>query len=254
MLDALTGEAGRFVEVLGQVDSDTAVPTCPAWDVRRLTEHTGMIHRWVAEVVASGTRERLPKPSLDIGEDLVAWFADGVTAVLAALTNARAEGVHWNWAEAPDSLEFWMRRMVHETLVHRQDLEIAAEVPHASADDVVVADGIDELFEWFAGGIPDWASFRSDGVIVGLDAADGVHHWRLELGRCFGTHRSEEVDLAALLVADPATSPDTTVTAPLDVLHRWVWGRTRPADSPRVQVTGDDRHAGTLRATIAETT
>lgn len=254
LLDALTGEIGRFVEVLGAADVDDRVPTCPDWDIEHLTVHTGMIHRWVAQVVSTGTTERLPKPELVVGDDLPDWFADGGSEVLAALTAAKPDEVHWNWAGAPDSLAFWMRRMVHETLVHRLDLEIAAGVPIASADDDVVADGIDELFDWFAGGVPDWGTFASDGVIVALASVDGAHQWRLELGRCHGTHRDEEVDLAAFLVVDPASEAATTLTAPLGVLHRWVWGRGNLVDAPNAHVAGDQAHLHTLRATIADAT
>ena len=38
---------------------DTPVPSCPDWDVTALLRHVGKIHRWVAQVIATGDMNKI---------------------------------------------------------------------------------------------------------------------------------------------------------------------------------------------------
>src|SRR5262245_606505 len=64
---------------------DAKVPTCPAWDVRKLVAHQGMVHRWAA---ANLRRDRDHKTSdsraaAAAAPDLLEWFASGMDDLLA---------------------------------------------------------------------------------------------------------------------------------------------------------------------------
>ncbi|MFJ7770051.1 maleylpyruvate isomerase N-terminal domain-containing protein [Streptomyces sp. NPDC097107] len=64
-------ETATFVEILDRegvllasaaeaAGVDAKVPTCPGWQVRDLLRHTGMVHRWAAEIVAEGHAGPVP--------------------------------------------------------------------------------------------------------------------------------------------------------------------------------------------------
>ena len=113
----------------GAVPLDTPVPTCPGWDVARLVQHLGFIHSRVAFVV-SNQRTKAPDPGelspAPDGAASISWFAEQRTAMLAALTAADGDALVWNWtADSPGPVNFWFRRMAHETLIHRVDIELA---------------------------------------------------------------------------------------------------------------------------------
>ncbi len=80
---------------------------------------------------------------LDRGPPTPAWIVEGGTSLSATLRGADPDGAMWAWG-ADQHVRFWSRRQLHETLVHRIDLELAgAGEPTAAAD--VAADAIDEF-------------------------------------------------------------------------------------------------------------
>ena len=50
----LRGEATRFADAVERGPLDAPVVACPGWDVRRLAEHLGAIHRWARYAAANG--------------------------------------------------------------------------------------------------------------------------------------------------------------------------------------------------------
>ncbi len=80
---------------------------------------------------------------LDRGPPTPTWIVEGGTSLLATLRGADPDGAMWAWG-ADQHVRFWSRRQLHETLVHRIDLELAgAGEPAAEAD--VAVDAIDEF-------------------------------------------------------------------------------------------------------------
>ena len=147
------GEAARAAGL------DAAVPTCPAWDVRELVAHVGMVHRWAAahlegrgdEIGSGATVKREGRDS----PDPVAWWADSA-AVLAAVLRAAPDDVaamvflH----DAPPPRRFWARRQCHEATIHAVDAQAARRGRAPTADESglgeeLAVDGLEELLTGF---------------------------------------------------------------------------------------------------------
>ncbi|WKX73628.1 maleylpyruvate isomerase family mycothiol-dependent enzyme [Streptomyces sp. XD-27] len=155
-------ETDEFIEVLereGQLLGEAAriagtgapVPSCPAWRVRDLVAHTGVVHRFAARFVAEGLPARVPppeEPGFD-GDALLDWYRDGHRALVRTLTEAPPDVDCFAFLPAPTPLAFWARRQAHETAVHRVDAETAAGAGLSPFDAGFAADGIDELLAGF---------------------------------------------------------------------------------------------------------
>lgn len=129
-----------------------AVPDCPQWNVGELVLHLGRIHHFFAEMVRSG-RDR-PFPLSEIAapteSDLIAWAQQGKESFVIEVTTHGSTDFAWSWTQ--DKTVAWvLRRLLHETLVHRWDLENAVgnKMP---TDAAVASDCIDEFLVSFVAG------------------------------------------------------------------------------------------------------
>ena len=137
-----------------QAGPDASVPTCPAWTVRQLVAHQGMVHRW-ARANLLGQECHPPTWNAKGQEvaDPITWLLDGAEALTAAVRavpdDVRAM-VFLKEAPAPRA-----RRQCHETTIHAVDALAAAlgrmPLPEDAdrVDPVVALDGIDELLTGF---------------------------------------------------------------------------------------------------------
>jgi len=122
------------------------VPSCPDWTVGELVAHTSGAHRFWAQMAAglgdprSAVRASAPAPEL-----VVEWFEDGLTRLLDTLRAADPASPVWTWAPIENPTVSWIiRRMTHETVVHRWDVQNALGAP-GSIEPELGSDGIDEL-------------------------------------------------------------------------------------------------------------
>lgn len=135
---------------------DGAIPWSDAWTVQACAQHVGMVHHWVARVVAGrptadfGARAELTVPELD-DPGLDGWVAEGAASMLEQLRTTDAGEPCWSWWPDDPSVGFWQRRMAQETLVHRWDIELGAGGEVAPFDPAMAADGIDEFLDAFVG-------------------------------------------------------------------------------------------------------
>ena len=154
-LDAVDLESSRFLVAAsnGAAPLDAPVPTCPGWDVAQLVRHVGFIYSRLALVVTAQRTEvpdRSELPDPPDGEARLGWFAEQRTAMLAALEAASGDTLVWNWTgNSPGPTSFWFRRMAHETLIHRVDMELARGSEPTEADPEVATDTVTEFFELF---------------------------------------------------------------------------------------------------------
>jgi len=139
-------ETSRLAVAVGGLAPTTSVPTCPEWTVRDLVTHVGTGHRWAAEVVEGRMQTPPPYAVVDAPQDRGAW-SDWLTAGAARLTRAvrdcGADAPVWTW-RAEGTAGFWLRKMLHDELVHRFDIELACGGPGEVAPDVA-ADGVQDL-------------------------------------------------------------------------------------------------------------
>jgi uncharacterized protein (TIGR03083 family) len=148
-LDHLSADATRFADVLETATLDLPIQACPGWDLSRLAEHLGYIHRW-ANFCATQARP----PSADEAERLdpfepdraAPWLREGAAVLVAALRDLDPDAPTWHPFPVDRIARVWPRRQAHETAMHRWDAERAAGMD-ATIDPDLASDGIDEYFE-----------------------------------------------------------------------------------------------------------
>jgi uncharacterized protein (TIGR03083 family) len=171
-IDRALDEIDRLAWIADGADPGEPVPTCPGWNMAKLVKHTGSVHRWVTEIVSTRSSDRVDIRSLDLGlpgkeSDYAGWLADGAEPLAGALRDAGPDTPVWAWG-ASNVSGWWARRMLHETTMHRADVEITVgETPQV--DPVTAADGIDE----FLTNLP--TATRAKDKLADLPAGESLH-------------------------------------------------------------------------------
>lgn len=157
-LDGVRDNARLFVEAVRRAGVDAPVPTCPDWTVADLARHQGRVFYWVSAIVETKAQEyidRTPFEEEAQRADPLAFVESGAEHALAVLSAADPETPVWNWLDGgPGPARFWLRRMAHETVVHRADAEAAAAGRTGTSrvePAELAADGIDEFLVFLDG-------------------------------------------------------------------------------------------------------
>ncbi|WP_030145073.1 maleylpyruvate isomerase family mycothiol-dependent enzyme [Spirillospora albida] len=231
---ALEAENAAFAAGFAEGDLDEPVPSCPGWSVGDLVRHLGGIHRWASGTVRVGAPRRLSLREIGVSFPVVAgdhaeWFAEGAGRLLAILRAADPDAPVWTWG-TDRHVRFWSRRMLHETAVHRCDLDLALGRPPVVAPEGA-ADGIDELLgnlESAAAFAPKIENLRGDGETLLFAAPEGRWLLRLLPDR-FEWTRAD----------DPAPRADAVVRGGVSDVFLFLWGRRKLGD-PHLEFSGDD--------------
>ena len=147
-LHHLANDSERFAALLETASTDVPVAACPGWDVLRLAQHVGQIHRWAAFCVTNGRAPTADDPSLESfdPENAAEWFRSGAAALVTTLAAADPDAPTWHPFPVERVGAVWPRRLAHETAMHRWDAERAVGLD-AEFDAELASDGIDEYFE-----------------------------------------------------------------------------------------------------------
>lgn len=220
------------------VDLDAHVPTCPDWNVAKLTIHTGQHHRWVADAIRKRGEapDEPPKPGLR-GDDLVEWFRAGWRDLADLLDTVADDDPAWTWS-GDNRAGFWRRRTALETLVHRWDAENAAGRA-TPLDPALSTDGIDEmLFVMMGQGVYSGPRFRME-----VSTSDTNSSWTLDV-------EDGQTPLAAAST-EPASAGEgvVSVVGAAENVLLFLWGR-RGADA--VTLDGDDGARSALLRWLSE--
>lgn len=228
-----------LAEIVAEHDLGLPIPTCPEWTLRQLVTHVGRVHRWVAEIAR--TRSAVPIPFREVPDgklpgdraEQCAWLRAGAARIVDAVQEAGSDLV-WSFT-GPAPARFWMRRMAHETLVHRADAQLAAGAePEPAIAAEVAADAIDEWLTLLAAGILGNADARAGALPAGAslhvhatdDGLDGRGEWMIRR------------DADGLAVEPGHGKGDAALAGPAASLLL-VLMRRRPASGPAVTVHGD---------------
>lgn len=177
----LITENAAFADLLRDADLSTPVPTCPEWTLEQLMRHVGRGDRWSAQIVAGRSTDYVDPRTVAGGkppagrESEIAWLREGVRALLDAVDKSGAQTTVWTFL-GPRPAHWWIRRRLHETVVHRADAALAL----GSAVDIdphIAADGIGEYLERVAIRSHEWAAAAGDqplaeGQSIHLHATD----------------------------------------------------------------------------------
>jgi len=241
-LDSLDLESSRFLVAVSNdaASLDTPLPTCPGWDVAQLVNHLGVIYSRVALVV-SGRRTEAPDhrqlPTVPDGEARLGWFAEQRTAVLAALETADDDTPVWNWTEdSPGPTSFWSRRLTHETLIHRVDVELAQGFEPAHAYPEVATDTVTEFFELF------YPRFESQILAAGL--GDSMHLHATDVA---GAEWTLNPRVSGSAITREHAKAGVALRATAFELACWTWGRL---PTERLEILGDRQIADRFREVV----
>ncbi len=249
-LRSVERDAATMAAIADIVPLDSPVPSCPDWDLRELIVHTGIVHRHKAALVRDAWVDSQPeRPHGPFGADLIVWFEEGVADLVTVLRNADLTQPAWTWCVHEHSARWWVRRMAHETAIHRADAELAGGlVPEL--DQELAVDGADEVINESLVGGPAWGTVTPKDRVFELRAGD--RSWRLRTATFSGTSpRSGEkyTDLGTLVFDDG--QPDTVIDTDGSALDLWLWGR---GDLPSGAVSGDSDLVAQVRDIAAQAT
>jgi uncharacterized protein (TIGR03083 family) len=222
---AATEREGLAVLAAGKAGLDAPVPPCPGWTVADILGHLGRVHRSVSEIIE---RRALEIPPVDIpkpptGDDLLGFFEDGLSRVVAALASIEPDEPVYSWS-GHGTGAFYHRRMAHEIAVHRFDAESAHGAP-SPFDAEMAADGVDEYLSMV---LPFSARRWSRSIPAGslhLHRTDGPGEWLVR------------ADGDGLVMTREHAKGDVAVRGPASDLFLFVWHRGR---GPGLALFGDE--------------
>ncbi|MEU4251494.1 maleylpyruvate isomerase family mycothiol-dependent enzyme [Amycolatopsis sp. NPDC026612] len=238
LLTALGAEGGLLADAVRTAPIEAPVPACPGWSIGEVGRHVGSLYRMVRRRLADGRSPddwpRDPAP----GQSLQAFLQKGLTELLDELAAHDPEERADTWWPADRTYGFWCRRMLHETVVHRVDVEQAAGAEPRGVPDDIAVDGIDEVLTlWFGQKLPMLGLTGTKAGSVGVRA--GAHSWIARAGPV--------TTEAWRCSAEEAEAADDVVTAGPAQIYLWLWGR---ASLTSVTVRGVHDQAAQLWALL----
>ena len=220
--DRLEEEGGRLVALTADTSLELPVPTCPGWNVLDLLAHLGFVHRRAQYWVRVRAQERLSPKVMNLSRGPVSapWMAEGIAELLETLRASDPDEPMWAWG-ADQHVRYWARRLLHETLIHRTDLEGARGETSAVDDDLAI-DAIDEFFANVACSAdfsPKVKNLVGEGDVIGFSCESGPS-WVLRL------------DETGFEFLDEAPEPDATLHARATDLLLILYGRRSLHQAP----------------------
>lgn len=241
-LDHLAADYARFRSLI--FTSDAAVPSCPGWTTSHLAEHLAHVYWHQSHVVKNGVRPTAGEhlPDFTFADSPQRYLDLAFEAIRKALDPSRSpQRDVWTFDPRSTTVDFWFRRMAHETMVHRFDAELACGATTAF-DDALCLDGVDELMSW----VPMLAEAPHvdlpDIGTVALSVA-GVRPVRYVL----------EVRPGHSVARTVQRLPDgcrLEITGAAEDINLLLWGRM-PATHPRLIVDGAAEDVATLLGALA---
>lgn len=178
----LQADAGLLLDAARSAPQ-AAVPTCPGWTGRDVADHVGEVY---AHKVASIRLGRRPKegewPWAPDDESVFGWFSERLGELVHEFSTRAPGDPAWTWFDDDQTVGFWLRRMAHETAIHRLDAELADGRALGPHDEALALDGVDEVLGTFLASDDVLQSEGRDAGASGSVLVEaGDRRWLLEL-------------------------------------------------------------------------
>ena len=209
----LISETTRLAGAVTRQDPGARVAACPEWTVRDLVTHVGTGHRLASGIIEERRDSPAPYELIDAPAspgEWTGWLTSGARRLTAAVDAHGFDRPVWTWQPKHQTAGFWLRRMLHDEIVHRMDA--APETAGDLAPDLA-ADGVaDVLLCYERIGRVD-----GDGETLRFAATDTGDAWHVTL-------------TPDGIAWEPGGRPaDVTVSAPVAVLLMVLNRRCDPA-------------------------
>jgi uncharacterized protein (TIGR03083 family) len=247
-LDCLTSDFDRLRSIV-PTDPTAPVPTCPGWTVADLTRHVGEVYMHKTLAMREGTEPARWPPKELADEEPLALLDRAYATLREEFATRKPEDRAGTWYRPDQTVGFWIRRMAHETVIHRIDAELGTGQAVAPVQPDLAVDGIDELLKIFvAYSVAEWRDYFAD--ILGRSPG-----WTY-LVRTDGSAWQMRTGPGLFTVADGAghDAADVTVSGPPTAVLRWVWNREDPDKPSDATVEGGKEPVDELRRCIVMAT
>ncbi|PPB48805.1 hypothetical protein C4K88_13940 [Arthrobacter pityocampae] len=212
----------RILADLVPATLDLPVPACPGWTGEDLARHTAIVFLHKAETIRTGERPSHGWPPVSIGSlPAPALLTHSFTSLTDQLDRHRPEDPAETFVPWDQTVGFWIRRLTHETAIHRVDLQDAAGGGATRLDPDLTVDGIDEVLTVML--VRSRPDRTASGAVVRLET--GGHSWDVRLD-------PEQVRITR----DATANGHPTVRTDPEGLLLWLWGRAAQPDPPSAAV------------------
>jgi uncharacterized protein (TIGR03083 family) len=170
---AFLDENRAFAELFRNADESTPVPTCPGWSLAQLLRHVGRGDRWAAQIVRDRLDDYLDPRAVEGGKpppdpaDAISWLHGGAQRLVDAVELSGVETPVWTFLGTRPA-NWWVRRRLHETAVHRADAALATGAEF-TLDANIAADAVTEWLERVS------IQVGGEGAPLPLDDGDSLH-------------------------------------------------------------------------------
>ncbi|UXA18476.1 maleylpyruvate isomerase family mycothiol-dependent enzyme [Mycobacterium sp. SMC-4] len=146
---ALLEQTRAFGDLIRSGDPATPVPTCGEWSLKQLFRHVGRGNRWAAQIITHRRNEPLDardvldgRPPDDL-DGALEWLHQGAQLIIDAVDRVSSDTRVWTFV-GPRPAGWWLRRRLHETVVHTADAALALGADFDIAPELAA----DCLSEW----------------------------------------------------------------------------------------------------------
>src|SRR5215204_1755954 len=232
-LDCLAADFTRLRAVV-PTDLGAPVPTCPGWTVAYLTYHVGEVYLHKTLAMREGAEHESWPPKELADEEPLALLDRAYAALREEFATRKPEDSAGTWYGPDQTVGFWIRRMAHETVIHRIDGELGTRQPVAPVPTDLAIDGIDELLKVFAAySVAGWGDYftdilaRSPGRTYTVRTEGAA--WCVRTGPGLFAVEDDAGDVAT----------DVTLSGSPEGVLRWLWNRDSAAEPSGVRLEGD---------------
>ncbi|MHA7156260.1 maleylpyruvate isomerase family mycothiol-dependent enzyme [Arthrobacter sp. TMN-50] len=207
--ERLSRDHSRMVE-LAPSALTAVVPACPGWTVEELLRHTAVVYLHKAESIRTGAKPTGTWPPAELTQLEPVHALQQCYGRLTEQFDSRSpKDPAFTWIKDDQTVGFWIRRLAHETSIHRYDLESALGIASPIDPDLATA-GIDEILTVML--VRSKPDDEATGATVTLRSAGLA--WTLAIDK--------ETVILERQVSDRA---DAQVSGRPSELLLWLWGR-----------------------------